>query len=103
MIYFDEELRCFAATKKDKDNEDDGIKEPAFGKLTLSIRTRGKTRDRKGRPRYKKVTYTLPLCKGSMDKRAALNVLSKEMKNAQLEGRLSSKKLRLIIQAFKTK
>lgn len=97
MIIFDQETRSFAVTKDD-DNE---IQGPAFGMLSLSIRTRGKTRDRKGRPRYKKVTYKVPLSKGSMDKRGALNALAKEMKAGQFNGKMSAKKLRFIIQAFK--
>lgn len=97
MIIFDEETRSFAVVKDD-DNE---IQGPAFGMLSLSIRTRGKTRDRKGRPRYKKVTYKVPLYKGSMDKRGALNALSKEMQTDKFNGKLSAKKLRFIIQAFK--
>jgi len=99
MIIYDEQTRSFASVKQEDDEE---IKGPAFGMLSLSIRTRGKTRDRKGRPRYKKVTYKVPLSKGSIDKRGALNQLAKEMQNAKLNGRLSPKKLRYIIQAFKS-
>lgn len=97
-LLYDSDQRIFA--KKD---EDDDIKSPEWGKLTLSIRTRGKHRDRKGRPRYNKKTWSVGLSKGSMDKRAAITSIEKEFgkPNFKSNGAMSQKKLMKIIQAFK--
>lgn len=100
-LIYNQEQRCF--TKKENTKEDKEPSGPEWGKLTLSIRTRGKYRDRKGRPRYKKKTWSVGLSKGSMDKMTAIKSIEKEFDKPsfKVNGAMTQKKLRNIIQSFK--
>lgn len=103
MIIFDEQLRLFATTDKDKDKQG-----PPKGKqvatLSLSIPIRKFRIDKKGRRRRLATKFSIPLTsgQGAMTGRALRKQASSDLVNAD-GGPINSRRYRKIVEAFISK